>query len=178
MPDVTGPSLDQLDAWSTSIDLLDVSLDDSAWTTRTLFEPELSGAVAITGTGVATFTTHAIGSGTAAITATAAAGFVKDVQGTGAVAVTGTAVAQRVVDVSATGELTIVGTGLYGTILVAGSTLFSAIVFAGSAAISVTRSAIVSAAVSVTASSDNEKLGEAWTEITRDDSSADWRDAA
>jgi len=62
--------------------------------------------------------------------------------------------------------------------LIAGSTVFSAIVFAGSAAISVTRSAIVSAAVSVTASSDNEKLGEAWTEITRDDSSADWRDAA
>jgi len=64
MPDVTGPSLDQLDAWSTSVDALTPSLDDSAWTTRTLFEPTLAGSIAVTGTATANFTTNAAAAAT------------------------------------------------------------------------------------------------------------------
>jgi len=178
MPDTTGPSLDQLDAWSTSVDDLDLSLDNSAWTTRTLFEPTLAGSIAVTGTGVATFTTHATAAGTVAITGTASAGFLKDVTGTGSMAVTTTATAERVFDVTAAATIAITGTASSGTILLMEKPLLVTITVNGVANSKITVSPSITASISLTATNVIEKLGDAWTEVSRDDSSGDWRDAA
>ena len=178
MPDTTGPSLDQLDAWSTSIDALSPSLDDSAWTTRTLFEPTLAGSIAVTGTGVATFTTHATAAGTVAITGTASVGFLKDVTGTGSVAVTGTATAERIFDVTAAATIAITGTAISGTILEMDPPNVAILRVSGEAVCKITVSPTITASIAITATNASEKLGEAWTEVTRDDSSGDWRDAA
>jgi hypothetical protein len=178
MPDTTGPSLDQLDAWSTSVDDLDLSLDNSAWTTRTLFEPTLAGSIAVTGTGVATFTTHATAAGTVAITGTASAGFLKDVTGTGSMAVTATATAERVFDVTAAATIAITGTASSGTILLMEKPLLVTITVNGVANSKITVSPSITASISLTATNVIEKLGDAWTEVSRDDSSGDWRDAA
>lgn len=178
MPDYTGPSLDQLDAWSTSIDALDVSLDDSAWTTRTLYEPTLAGSIAVTGTGTATFTTHATAAATVAITGTASAGFLKSVTGSGSIAVTGTGAAQRIFDVTAAGNIAITGTAISGIIVVSGETIAASIVVSAQAQSAITVSPSITANIEITATNVSEKLGEAWTEVTRDDSSGNWRDAA
>lgn len=178
MPDTTGPSLDQLNAWSTSIDALTPSLDDSVWTTRTLFEPTLAGSIAVTGTGVATLTAQPTAAATIAVTGTASAGYLKDVTGTGSIAVTAAASAERSFrGVTAAADIAITGTAISGTIVEMDPPNAAIVRVSGEAVSKITVSPTITASIAITATNASEKLGDAWVVVVRDDSSSSWGDA-
>ena len=125
MAEIHGPTLEELDNWSGSIDALPYSLDSSTWLTADLWEASASAATAITATGSIGVQRHAVGTTAAtAITATATALKIFDVDGSAAIAITvpafDTVLEFGLIGVSASTAITVAAT-CNATFLVSGT---------------------------------------------------------
>ena len=109
MAEINSPTLDQLDAWSSTLDALPaIALDDAYWTTLDLWETSGSAAIAVTASAATPNITASM-SGTAAGAASfaAIAHFTVSMAGSAAISVSATATAEHIKHTTATASVAV-----------------------------------------------------------------------